>query len=172
MNHSTVYLGMTLALCALASADAAPPPATPPITEQIKQPPRLTPPLQPAPKITAPPVALRGIFGEVRTESNNSLLSGFGVRVKVRAGGREVAARNLTLNNQSRASYHFPLGPGDYVLTVEKGPAPGGSHVNACFRGTAPASRSARLTADRPSATAQNFSINYVIAFGRTGSCW
>ncbi|HED12871.1 MAG TPA: hypothetical protein ENI62_04330 [Gammaproteobacteria bacterium] len=172
MKSSHIYATACMSLLFFAGTATATPPLVqinPDILKNLRS-------GQPALQMQVPTVSLKqGIYGTVSINNSSSRLFGYGIKVRLRQGGRLLASQSLTLNSLSRVNYHFRVGPGSYVVTVVKGPRPRSNprpRANWCFSGTSPGSRTATLSTTHPAATGQNFTINYAVAWNLSSSCW
>ena len=81
-----------------------------------------------------------------------------------------------TLDSNGACDYRFlPMVLGTYFVTVEKVASPAGassSTLNVCFDGTTPVSRTVTLTKRSRTVSAQDFTINFYIAWDYPHLCW
>lgn len=130
-------------------------------------------------RLVCVPVAIRPSFrisGNVNGGPEGNLLNGRKVKITLKRSGRTLMSRTLTLNSTGRCDYQFAgpyLGAGNYTLSVEKvaSDPSTATGANVCFRGTNPPSRSVTLANSSPTATNQDFVINFVIAWD-SPLCW
>lgn len=116
------------------------------------------------------------ISGHISGFDSSHLLAGRKVRVLLRKAGALVASAEFTLNSQGSADYQFDLlTVGSYGVSVEKVASPANNPsltLNVCFNGTAPAQRAVTLAGGSMTASGQDFSIQYAIAFNMSSICW
>ncbi len=119
------------------------------------------------------------IEGRVQSIGTSCRPAGRQVVVIISRDGRSVFSQSRVLDATGGCDYRFslpgPLGPGRYVVRVEKGsPNPGAyaCTANLCLDRITPANRTVELDAAHSSARNQDFSISYLMAWDRAGWCW
>jgi len=116
------------------------------------------------------------ITGHVIGGSEGFHIQGRKVKILLKQGRQTIFSQIKTLDSNGACDYRFlPMVLGTYFVTVEKVASTAGtlsSTLNVCFDGTTPVSRTITLTKRSQTISAQDFTINFYIAWDYPHLCW